>query len=92
MADMQAIARYFDTIDPDVTLRIVADVERAIERLRDFPSSGEPIRGTGLRRVTSKRYRFAIRLSDRVRPALVPGLSHRPSPMPMGRTVTPGRT
>ena len=57
---MEAIAHYFGAIDPDITSRIVADIERAIERLRDFPLSGEAIRGTVLRRVTTRRYRFAI--------------------------------
>lgn len=57
---MESIVRYFNAIDPDVTIPIVADVDGAIERLRDFPLSGEAIRRTALRRITSRRFRFAI--------------------------------
>lgn len=59
-ADLQAIAAYFDAIHPDITARIVMDIGDSIERLRDFPLSGEAIHGTDLRRTLSKRYRFVI--------------------------------
>jgi len=59
LADLEAIASYFDAIDPDITARIVADVESSLKRLKDFPLSGE-VRGTDLRRILSKRYRFII--------------------------------
>ncbi len=60
LADLEAIASYFDAIDPDITVRIVADVESSLKRLKDFPMSGEEVRGTALRRILSKRYRFII--------------------------------
>jgi len=60
LADLEAIASYFDAIDPDITARIVADVESSLKRLKDFPLSGEEVRGTDLRRILSKRYRFII--------------------------------
>ena len=60
LADLESVARYFDAIDPAVTPRIIADVESSIARLRDFPSSGEAIPSTGLRRILSRRYRFTI--------------------------------
>jgi len=59
LADLEAIASYFDAIDPDITARIVAD-ESSLKRLKDFPLSGEEVRGTDLRRILSKRYRFII--------------------------------
>jgi plasmid stabilization system protein ParE len=59
-ADLKAIASYFDAIHPDITVRVVTAIRDSIERLRDFPLSGEAIRGTDLRRILSKRYRFII--------------------------------
>lgn len=60
LADLEAIASYFDAIDPDITARIVTDIESSLERLKDFPMSGEAIHGTDLRRILSKRYRFIV--------------------------------
>lgn len=60
LADLESLATYFDAIDPNVTIRVVADIERSIARLTDFPLSGEAIPDTGLRRIVSRRYRFTI--------------------------------
>jgi plasmid stabilization system protein ParE len=60
LADLESLAAYFDVIDPDVTVRIVADIERPLDRVADFPSSGEAIPHTELRRIVSRRYRFTV--------------------------------
>ena len=60
LADLESLASYFDAIDPDITVRIVADIERSVERLKDFPSIGGAIPHTDLRRIISRRYRFTI--------------------------------
>ena len=60
LADLDTRATYFDAIDPDIMQRIVADIERAVARLAQFPRSGEAIARTGLRRIVSRRYRFTV--------------------------------
>ena len=60
LADLEALASHFDPIDPRITARIVADIQRSVARLADFPRSGEAIPHTSLRRITSRRYRFTI--------------------------------
>lgn len=60
LADLEALASYFDAIDPDVTIRIVTDIEGSVARLADFPLSGEAIPRTELWRIVSRRYRFTI--------------------------------
>ena len=60
LADLEALASFFDAIDPDVTSRIVADIEGSIARLAHLPLSGEAIPHTDLRRIASRRYRFTI--------------------------------
>ena len=60
LTDLEALASHYDAIDPDITVRIIADIERSLGRLADFPRSGEAVPETTLRRIVSRRYRFTI--------------------------------
>ena len=43
--DLRAIADYYGGIDPDVADRMLADIERAIAYLREYPEMGQAVRG-----------------------------------------------
>ncbi len=58
--DLRAIADYYGSLDPDVALRVRADIEGAIELLQDNPYSAQAIGGRGLRRKLTRRFRFKI--------------------------------
>jgi plasmid stabilization system protein ParE len=60
IADLQAIIRWYDEIAPASTHRIVADIERSIERLKDFPHSGPATGQRDIRRIVTLRYHFKI--------------------------------
>ena len=58
--DLRAIADYYADIDRDVASRVRADIESAIELLRENPYSAQAVGGRGLRRKLTRRYRFKI--------------------------------
>ncbi|MBX9883693.1 MAG: type II toxin-antitoxin system RelE/ParE family toxin [Novosphingobium sp.] len=58
--DLDAIIAWYDEIAPDSTRRIVADIERALRRLQDFPQSGPATGHHELRRIVTLRYHFKI--------------------------------
>lgn len=60
IADLQAIIEWYDGISPEVTRRIIDDIEKAILRLRDFPRSGPAIGLRDLRRIVTRRYHFKV--------------------------------
>jgi len=60
IADLHAIIRWYNDIAPESTHRIVADIERSIERLKHFPHSGPATGHRDLRRIVTLRYHFKI--------------------------------
>jgi plasmid stabilization system protein ParE len=69
IADLRAIIRWYDDIAPRSTHRIVADIERSIELLKDFPHSGPATGQRDLRRIVTLRYHFKI--AYRIEPARI---------------------
>ena len=58
--DLSAIADYYGAIDPDVADRMLADIERSIGFLREYPHLAEAVRGQPLRGKLTRRYRFRV--------------------------------
>jgi plasmid stabilization system protein ParE len=58
--DLRAIADYYGGIDPDVADRMLADIERAIGYLREFPHLAQAVHGRPLRGKLTRRYRFKV--------------------------------
>jgi plasmid stabilization system protein ParE len=51
---------YFDGIAPGLADNILADIDKSISRLKDFPQLGAFVPGYPLRRLVTRKYRFKI--------------------------------
>lgn len=74
IADLDGIIQWYDGIAPESTPRIVADIERAIDRLSVFPSSGQATGHGDLRRIVTLRYHFKIVYRIKPRQIIVIGI------------------
>lgn len=70
LEDRAAIFAFVSKEDAAAAVRLDERIERAVERLRDFPESGRPGRVEGTREVTVERTPYLIPymvIGDRVR-------------------------
>ena len=62
--DLRQIIAWYEDAAPESLPNITADIWRAIDLIRQFPTIGAPIEGRPLRRIVSRRYAFKIAYSD----------------------------
>jgi plasmid stabilization system protein ParE len=74
IADLHAIIQWYDDIAPETTRRIITDIERAINRLKDLPHSGQATGHHELRRIVTLRYHFKIAYRIETRAIVVFGI------------------
>ena len=60
LASLRRTERYLRERNPTAADRVLAEIERACDLLRDQPWMGAPVAGTGLRRVVTRRYRYRV--------------------------------
>lgn len=74
IVDLRSILRWYDEVAPESTHRILADIERSINRLKDFPHSGSETGQHDLRRIVTLRYHFKIAYRIEPRRIVVVGI------------------
>ena len=62
--DLQQIIEWYDEVAPESLPNITADIWRAIDLVRQFPSIGMPIEDRPLRRIVTRGYGFKIAYAD----------------------------
>jgi addiction module RelE/StbE family toxin len=60
LASLRRVARYLRERNPAAAERVLAEIERSCELLREHPWMGPPVPGTGLRRHVTRRYRYRV--------------------------------
>ncbi len=58
--DLDDIHRYIDQFDPAAADRVLAAIERSVERLADFAMLGSATRHRGVRTLSVPRYRYLV--------------------------------
>jgi len=66
LRDLEEIERYYLRDAPEVLPKVLHDIRALLNRLQDFPRSGRPVGGRGIRRALTVRYRYIV--SYRVTP------------------------
>lgn len=60
LASLRGVDRYLRERSPMEADRVLAEIERSCDLLREQPWIGPPIPGTGLRRHITRRYRYRV--------------------------------
>jgi plasmid stabilization system protein ParE len=58
--DLLAIQAWYEEQAPGSVERILADIYRSIERIREHPQSAETVHGRSYRRVVTRKYHFKV--------------------------------
>jgi plasmid stabilization system protein ParE len=57
IADLAAIATYFETQNPSVLAKIRSDIESKIELIKDYPEASFQLKDEPVRKAITRRYR-----------------------------------
>jgi plasmid stabilization system protein ParE len=60
IADLDAIATFFETQNPSVLPKIQSDIESKIELIKDYPEASYPLKDVQVRKAVTRRYRYVI--------------------------------
>ena len=60
LASIRSVERYLQERNPAAAERVVAEIGRSCDLLRDQPWMGRPIPGTGLRQHVTRRYHYRV--------------------------------
>jgi hypothetical protein len=74
LTDLKQTIDYFDGISPGLAGKIVADIDRSISLLKDYPHLGAAVAGHPLRRVVTRKYGFKIAYQATARAIVIIGI------------------
>lgn len=59
--DLETAHAHYDSVDPDLGRRFVADLDLVMERLQTFPHGAAPVEGfPGLRRARMRQFPYGV--------------------------------
>jgi plasmid stabilization system protein ParE len=59
-ADLEDIIAYYHAVAPEALPRILADIDRSLDRICEFPKAYSRQPGKSYRRLVTRKYRFKI--------------------------------
>ncbi len=58
--DLREIVDWYETVAPEMTSAILADIYRSIDQLTTFPRSGMAVPAQHFRRIVTRKYHYKI--------------------------------
>lgn len=74
LQDIAQIVDYFEDVSPTSGANILADIDRSISFLKDYPHLGAPVSDLPLRRIVTRQYKFKIAYQVTVQEIVIFGI------------------